>query len=108
MIVWLLACAEKSEGGPEGGGYDPGEAGIYTPARSEHMLEVGGRVLTAEVWYPSEVDPQPGPITDLVDNEGERNLYTQLLEDAPTECPTRTLNAGLNLPLAEEIGRAHV
>jgi predicted dienelactone hydrolase len=86
---------------------NPWSVGPYTPAHATVVFEdpERDRVLTVEIWYPSEGSEPKGDSTASFEMEnGPRAALELLLEAAPQECPTRQTIATRNGVPATALG----
>jgi predicted dienelactone hydrolase len=75
---------------------DSWAAGPYTPAHTTLELEdlSRGRSLVVELWFPGEDDPVAGAPAATFEEAGEaRETLGQLLDSAPSGCPTLVTRA---------------
>jgi predicted dienelactone hydrolase len=94
----LLGCTPKEETSTNVVP-DPWFEGEFIPGHRtiEYEDPQRNKVLTVEVWYPSDSSSQRGePTENFEQSEENKNALLELIESAPSECPTTTTNAVRN------------
>ncbi|MGB0590007.1 MAG: alpha/beta hydrolase family protein [Myxococcota bacterium] len=89
-----IAASDGAHGGLAPG--DPWEEGPYAPGHTTVMLldDARERLLTVEVWYPSQGSESEVAPTETFEAEAApRATLADLLEVAPDGCPTRFIGA---------------
>ena len=96
LIATNLFCCSSKEMTSVDVISDPWTEGNFIPAHKtiQYQDTLRDRVLTVEIWYPSTSSMQRGEPTQNFEQLGEdRDVLRELLEDAPSGCPTTTTNA---------------
>lgn len=99
LIATNLFCCSSKEMTSVDVISDPWTEGNFIPAHKtiQYQDTLRNKDLTVEIWYPSTSSTQRGEPTQNFEQLGEdRDALRELLEDAPSDCPTKTTNATRN------------
>lgn len=81
----LLACASES---------------ASHPAHRATTVEADGRVVPVDLWYPTAVEAEARSTVTLVRDADDAARFEALLDEAPTGCPSRSVDAAEAAPPA--------